>query len=70
MLKDLYEELLSKDETKPLALMIENFAGGSLSSFGGETNVDLANKYIVVGISEMTDHKTAGHVHGVEYCLG
>lgn len=55
-LKDLYEELLSKDETKPLALMIEKFAVGSLSSFGGETNVDLANKYIVLDISEMTDH--------------
>lgn len=55
-LKDLYEELLSKDETKPLALMIEKFAVGSLSTFGGETNVDLANKYIVLDISEMTDH--------------
>ena len=55
-LKDLYEELLSKDETKPLALMIEKFAVGSLSTFGGETNVDLANRYIVLDISEMTDH--------------
>ena len=55
-LKDLYEELLSKDETKPLALMIEKFAVGSLSGFGGKTNVDLNNKYIVLDISEMTDH--------------
>lgn len=55
-LKDLYEELLSKEETKPLALMIEKFAVGSLSGFGGKTNVDLNNKYIVLDISEMTDH--------------
>jgi hypothetical protein len=27
-----------------------------LSTFGGETNVDLSNKYIVLDISEMTDH--------------
>ncbi|OQB12309.1 MAG: AAA-like domain protein [Firmicutes bacterium ADurb.Bin193] len=55
-LKSLYEELLSKEETKPLALIIEKFAVGSLSAFGGETNVDLNNKYIVLDISEMTDH--------------
>lgn len=55
-LKDLYDELKSKEETKDLALMIEKFAIGSLSTFGGETNVDLSNKYIVLDISEMTDH--------------
>ncbi|MDD6735134.1 MAG: PrgI family protein, partial [Clostridiales bacterium] len=55
-LKDLYNELLSRDETKTLALMIEKFAVGSMSGFGGETNVDLNNKYIVLDISEMTDH--------------
>lgn len=55
-LKDLYNELQSKEETKGLALMIEKFAIGSLSAFGGETNVDLTNKYIVLDISEMTDH--------------
>ncbi len=54
-LKDLYEELLSKDETKGLALMIEKFATGSLSSFGRETNVDLNNKYIVLDMTEMTE---------------
>lgn len=55
-LRDLYNELKSKAETKDLALMIEKFATGSLSAFGGETNVDLSNKYIVLDISEMTDH--------------
>ncbi len=55
-LKDLYEELLSKEETKPLALMIEKFATGSLASFGRETNVDLNNKYIVLDMTEMTEN--------------
>lgn len=55
-LKDLYEELLSREDTKQLALIIEKFAVGSLSAFGGETNVDLNNKYIVLDISEMTEH--------------
>ena len=67
-LKDLYEELLSKDETKPLALMIEKFAVGSLSGFGGKTNVDLNNKYIVLDISEMTDHlKPLGMFMALDY---
>ena len=55
-LKDLYEELLSKPETKYLALMIEKFAIGSLASFGRETNVDLSNKYIVLDMTEMTEN--------------
>lgn len=55
-LKDLYEELLSKEETKCLALMIEKFATGSLASFGRETNVDLNNKYIVLDMTEMTEN--------------
>ncbi|MCR4718704.1 MAG: hypothetical protein K5768_03640 [Firmicutes bacterium] len=55
-LRDLHAELRSKEETRDLALMIEKFAVGSLSAFGGETNVDLSNKYIVLDISEMTDH--------------
>ena len=55
-LKDLYEELLSKEETKKLALMIEKFATGSLASFGRETNVDLNNKYIVLDMTEMTEN--------------
>lgn len=58
-IKNLYNELLSKDKTKDLALMIEKFAVGSLSAFGGSTNVDLDNKYIVLDISEMNEHLKA-----------
>ena len=39
--------------------MIEKFAVGSLSAFGGSTNVDLDNKYIVLDISEMNEHLKA-----------
>ena len=67
-LKDLYKELLSKEDTKQLALMIEKFAVGSLSAFGGKTNVDLNNKYIVLDISEMTDHlKPLGMFMALDY---
>lgn len=67
-LKDLYNELLSKDKTKDLALMIEKFAVGSLSAFGGSTNVDLDNKYIVLDISEMNEHlKALGMFIALDY---
>ena len=67
-LKDLYNELLSRDETKTLALMIEKFAVGSMSGFGGETNVDLNNKYIVLDISEMSNHlKPLGMLRALDF---
>ena len=67
-LTDLYNELTSKPETKSLALMLEKFAVGSLSGFGGETNVDLDNKYIVLDISEMTEHlKPLGMFMALDY---
>lgn len=68
MLTDLYNELTSQPETKSLALMLEKFAVGSLSGFGGETNVDLDNKYIVLDISEMTEHlKPLGMFMALDY---
>lgn len=67
-LTDLYNELTSQPETKGLALMLEKFAVGSLSGFGGETNVDLDNKYIVLDISEMTEHlKPLGMFMALDY---
>lgn len=64
----LYNELTSQPETKGLALMLEKFAVGSLSGFGGETNVDLDNKYIVLDISEMTEHlKPLGMFMALDY---
>ena len=52
-LKDLHEILLEKPETKGLALALSMFVSGSASRLGGQTNVDLNNKYIVLDISEM-----------------
>ena len=67
-LTDLYNELTSQPETKSLALMLEKFAVGSLSGFGGETNVDLDNKYIVLDISEKTEHlKPLGMFMALDY---
>lgn len=67
-LTDLYNELISQPETKGLALMLEKFAVGSLSGFGGETNVDLDNKYMVLDISEMTEHlKPLGMFMALDY---
>lgn len=54
-LKDLKEELLSREETKQLTFMIEKFVTGSFASFGGETNVDLNNKFIVIDISDLPE---------------
>lgn len=65
---DLYEELLSKSETKELALIIEKFAVGSLSALGRETNVDLDNKYIVLDLTEMTENlKPLGMFIALDY---
>ena len=62
-LRDLKEELLSKEETKHLTHMIEKFVTGSFASFGGETNVDLNNKFIVVDISDLPERLKAFGYH-------
>jgi len=53
ILKDLYDVLSEKPETRTLALVINRFVSGSASRLGQATNVDLSNKYIVLDISEM-----------------
>ena len=52
-LKDLHTVLSEKSETKSLALALSIAVSGSASRLGGQTNVDLNNKYIVLDISEM-----------------
>jgi len=49
-LADLYAVLNESRETKSLAIVLKRFVSGSASRFGGETNVDLDNKYIVLDI--------------------
>ncbi|MCL2109403.1 MAG: hypothetical protein FWH20_08685 [Oscillospiraceae bacterium] len=52
-LKDLHGVLKQNPETKNLALALSMFVSGSAARLGGQTNVDLNNKYIVLDISEM-----------------
>jgi hypothetical protein len=53
IVKDLHAVLSEKPESKGLALALSMFVSGSASRLGGETNVELDNKYIVLDISEM-----------------
>ena len=52
-LADLYVVLNESRETKSLAIVLKRFVSGSAARFGGETNVELDNKYIVLDISEL-----------------
>lgn len=49
--KDWYETLLEKEETKHLAVVLTRFAVGSAVSMGGRTNVDTENPYTVIDLS-------------------
>lgn len=50
---DFYNLLSEREETKPLAGILSRFVNGSAANLGGETNVDMNNKYIVLDISEI-----------------
>lgn len=50
---DFYELLNEREETKSLAGILSRFVNGSAANLGGETNVDMSNKYIVLDISEI-----------------
>lgn len=54
ILGNLHEILLTKQETKRLANILNRYVSGSASSFNRHTNVNLDNKYIVVDISDLT----------------
>lgn len=53
ILKDLYEVLMEMPEGKPLAQVLGRFVNGSAHQLGGQTNVDLNNRYTVIDISEI-----------------
>lgn len=50
---DFYELLNEREETRSLAGILSRFVNGSAANLGGETNVDMNNKYIVLDISEI-----------------
>lgn len=68
-LRDLYELLCEKPETKSLAVALARFATGSASNMGQQTNVDLNNKYIVLDISELpSDLVSVGMFMALDFC--
>ena len=53
ILGDLHKNLLDNPMTKRVATIIGRFVTGSAQSFNQATNVDLANKYVVLDLSEL-----------------
>ncbi len=61
ILEDLYDELKAKPATERIANILNLLVHGSASSFNGQTNVDLDNKYIVLDISRLNEQiRTVG----------
>jgi len=54
-LADWYDILAGKSESRHLSVVLTRFVSGSAASMGGETNVDIDNKYIVLDTSGMPD---------------
>lgn len=68
--RDLYEILMEKEETRSLATPLNRFVNGSAASLGGETNIDLTNKYVVLDISEIgKDLRAFGAMLAADICL-
>ena len=53
ILGDLFNHLEENPLTERLAVIVSRFVTGSAQSFNQQTNVDLANKYVVLDISEL-----------------
>lgn len=53
ILGDLHKHLKANPMTARLAAIVSRFVTGSAQSFNRATNVDLSNKYIVLGLSEL-----------------
>lgn len=53
ILGDLHKNLLGNKMTERIAVIVSRFVTGSAQSFNQQTNVDLANKYIVLDLSEL-----------------
>ncbi|MCM1233116.1 MAG: hypothetical protein NC489_23595 [Ruminococcus flavefaciens] len=55
VIKDWYDLLMEKEETKHLAVVLTRYVSGSASSMGGQTNVDTDNPYIVIDLTGLSD---------------
>lgn len=68
--KDFYNLLMEQEDTKPLASVLSRFVNGSAANLGGETNIDLNNKYVVLDISEIgKDLLAFGTLLAADICL-
>ena len=55
ILQDLVNKLEKSEKTKDLALSIKYLTSGVGTHFNGQTNVDIDNKYIVIGLEHNTE---------------
>lgn len=55
VLKDLYDNLRSKQETQRIANILNMLVKGSGSSFNGHTNVNLDNEFVVLGLEHLNE---------------
>ena len=55
ILRDWYDVLREKEETKHLAVVLARYVTGSASAMGQRNDIDLNNKYIVLDTSGMPD---------------
>lgn len=68
--KDFYDLLSEQEDTKPLASILSRFVSGSAVNLGGETNISMTNKYIVLDISEIgKDLLAFGTLVAADICL-
>lgn len=59
ILEDLYHVLKESEGTERLARVLLRYVTGSASSFNGQTNIDLDNKYIVFDLTYLSDELKA-----------
>ena len=55
VVKDWYDLLMERPETRHLAVVLTRYVTGSAASMGGRTNVDTDNPYIVIDLTGLPD---------------
>ena len=55
VVKDWYDLLMERPETRHLAVVLTRYVTGSAASMGGQTNVDTDNPYIVIDLTGLPD---------------
>ncbi len=55
VVKDWYDLLMERPETRHLAVVLTHYVTGSAASMGGRTNVDTDNPYIVIDLTGLPD---------------